>query len=90
MTSVDTSEVMRALEFVHREEITELQVTIMRYRALLEEHGIEPPDDAGRDALKLWRDCQGVIDTAHRFVTQTEHFRETLGTSKELLAESWR
>ena len=83
MSSVDHAEVMHALEFVHRQELAEMKMKLARYRVLLEEHGIEPPDLEAADFLEMWRECARVIDMAHGFV-------ERLGPSKELLAGPWR
>lgn len=82
------------LEWVQHEyrlELARRDATILRYRALLEEHGITPPDDEGKDSLEMWRGCRGVIETAFAFVSEVEAFREMLGTSKEFLGkENWR
>lgn len=73
-TSAEYEGMVRA----HRAEVARLSVTIVRQRALLEQHGIEAPDDEGRDMLELWRECARVVEAAHSLV-------EHLGTSKELL-----
>lgn len=67
-----------AMVRTHRAEVARLSLTIMRQRALLDAHGIESPDDEGRDMLELWRECARVVEAAHALV-------EHLGTSKELL-----
>lgn len=67
-----------AMVRTHRAEVTRLSLTIVRQRALLEQYGIEAPDNEGRDMLELWRECARVVEAAHSLV-------EHLGTSKELL-----
>lgn len=64
----------------YRLEQAKLQMQLVRYRAELEAHGIEPPDMAGADLLEMWRDCRHVISTASEFVMR-------LGTGKELIAD---
>lgn len=78
------------LEGLHRAEVADLHFRLMQYRALLEEHGIEPPDDSGKDGLAHWRDVVEVISAAYDLVAVAEEFKRKLGTSKELLGGSWR
>lgn len=56
---------------------------VVLYREALERAGIEPPDDTGKDLLKMWRDARAVIRAAQECVAN-------LGTSKELLSETWK
>lgn len=79
----DVSEMVLALEKLHAIETAKLHMQIIRYRLLLEENGITPPDDHGEDLLEMWRSCRNVIRAAHECVAQ-------LGTSKEMLSEAWR
>lgn len=74
--------ILEAQAATHRLELAKQRMLLIRYRLLLEEHGIEPPDDEGADLLAMWRECRRVIEVANEFVMR-------LGTSKELLAE-WR
>lgn len=73
-----TSTEYEAMVRAHRAEVARLSMTIVRYRDLLEQYGIEVPDNGGRDMLELWRECSRVVEAAHALV-------EHLGTSKELL-----
>ena len=68
------------VEQAHRLEVAKQRMLLLKYRLLLEQHGIEPPDDEGADLLEMWRDCRRVIETANWFVMR-------LGTSKELVAD---
>ena len=74
--------IVDALHLAHRAENAKMAMQVARYRALLEQHGIEPPDDEGEDFLQLAREAAAVIHTATEFTVK-------LGTSKELLADSW-
>jgi hypothetical protein len=65
---------------LHRIEVARQRILLTRYRLLLEEHGIEPPDDEGADLLQMWRDCRTVIQTANEFVMK-------LGSSAEMLKD---
>ena len=67
-----------AIHADHANEIAKLKMQLVRYRASLEENGIEPPDAEGADLLEMWRVCANVIQAAHLCV-------EHLGTSKELV-----
>jgi hypothetical protein len=64
----------------HRVELAKRDMQLVRYRLLLEQHGIEPPDSDGEELLQMWRDCRTVITTASEFTMR-------LGTSKELLTD---
>jgi len=75
------AELLDAKEHEHRLELAKAHMQLVRYRALLEENGIEPPDLSGDDLLQMWRDCSAVISTASDFVAR-------LGTSKELISET--
>ena len=55
---------------------------LLAYRIALEEAGIEPPDGTGEEMLTMWRDAAAVISAASEFV-------HDLGTSRELLDDSW-
>ena len=72
------SEMLEAKDLEHRVELAKAHMLLVRYREVLEEHGIAPPDPTGEELLRMWRDCSAVITTASDFVA-------TLGTSKELL-----
>lgn len=74
------AEMLEAKETEHRVELAKAQMLLVRYREVMEEHGIEPPDVAGEELLRMWRDCAAVITTASDFVAR-------LGTSRELLSE---
>lgn len=78
-----------AIAATHRLEQAELMLELIRYRALLEEHGIEPPSTAGREGLASWRDVAGVIALAYELVHAVDELREKLGPAKELLDERW-
>lgn len=82
MRQEDHRHILNALQLAHRAENAELAMQVARYRALLEEHGIEPPDDTAEDFLQMAREAAAVVHTASEFVA-------TLTTSKELLADSW-
>ena len=73
---------LQTREAEHRREMAKLRMTVVRYRALLLEHGITPPDSESADLLAMWRSCRSVIRAASECVAM-------LGTSKELLDESW-
>ena len=60
-----------------------MAMQLIRYRQVLVDNGIEPPDESGEDLLAMWRDAAMVITTASDFVSQ-------LGTSAELLDSSWK
>jgi len=47
--------IVEALATEHRRELAEAHALVIRYRYVLEEHGIEPPDDTGREALERFR-----------------------------------
>ena len=90
-SDVLTNGSLERLYHEHRLELARKDATILRYRALLEEHGITPPDDEGADILDMWRGCRRVIETAFDFVSEVERFRTALGTSKEFLdTRRWR
>ncbi len=73
-------ELLEARVDEYRREIAKREMQLVRYRLLLEEHGITPPDDDGEDLLTMWRECQHVISTASQFVMR-------LGGEKELLVD---
>ena len=73
--------VLEAMSLAHRAEVNKLAMQVARYRLLLEEHGIEPPDESGADLLKMWRRCMQMINHATLFAQE-------LGSEKELL-EVW-
>ncbi len=80
-----------ALALQHRIELDKREITIMRYRTLLEEHGIEPPDDSGEAALAELDTYRAMIQAGVDFMDAADELRRRLGTSKELLAkDSWR
>lgn len=76
-------ELLEAKELEHRLELAKAQMQLVRYRLVLEEHGIEPPDDSGDELLRMWRDCRAVLTSASEFV-------DHLGSARELLASPWR
>jgi len=78
MTMLVPAEMLEAKDLEYRAELAKAHMLIASYRAVLEEHGIEPPDKTGDELLRMWRDCSAVISTASDFI-------EHLGTSKELL-----
>lgn len=82
MTDEEHRRIVDALHLAHRAENMQLAMRVAVYRSLLEQHGIEPPDDEAEDFLQMARDAAAVISTASEFVSR-------LGTSKELLADSW-
>ena len=69
---------LEAKDMEHRVELAKAHMLLVRYREIMEENGIEPPDPTGEELLRMWRDCSAVISSASEFVA-------TLGTSKELL-----
>lgn len=75
-----TPEILEAENLSHRVELNKMALIVARYRLLLEEHGIEPPDDTGADLVQMWRDSAAVITTASEFSSR-------LGSAKELLAD---
>jgi hypothetical protein len=68
----------RVLE--HRLELAKRDMQLIRYRQVLIENGIEPPDAEGEELLQMWRDCRHVISTASQFVMK-------LGSAKELMVD---
>ena len=78
MNMLIPAEILEAKDLEHRVELAKAHMLLARYRAVLEEHGIAPPDPTGEELLKMWRDSAAVISTASDFVA-------ALGTSKELL-----
>lgn len=77
------AEAWLAREAEHKREIAKLQMQLIRYRRVLVEAGIAPPDLGGADLLELWESCKRVVAAASELVA-------TLGTSNELLGERWR
>lgn len=75
---------------LHRYELADMQARLIRYRALLDEHGIEPPDDSGKVGLQELRKCRQMMEAAYEAVLAAEDFRDYLGSSGELLRrERW-
>jgi hypothetical protein len=72
-----------AIEMRHREELGRLTMQLLLYRKALADNGIELPDSDGEDLEALWSSCKNVVRAASQLVA-------TLGTSAELLQESWR
>lgn len=73
-----THEILAALTYAHRQELSEAHALIVRYRYVLEEHGITPPDDTGKEALDRFRHAfqmAGMYDSMQH---------------PELLAGPWR
>ena len=81
MSREDHQRVVEAMQMNHRAEVAKLALQLVQYRTLLEEHGIEPPDNTGADLLKMWRRCMKLVSHATIFAHQ-------LGSEKELL-EVW-
>lgn len=75
-------EALIALQAEHQLEIAKLMVRLLRYRALLEEHGITAPESGEAELLEMWRRCRAVVKAAHECVAM-------LGPGKELLEDSW-
>lgn len=73
-------EMVESLELGHREELAKMEMQLALYRSVLEQHGIDPPNEEGRELLKLWRDSAAVITTASEFVAG-------LGSAKELVSK---
>jgi hypothetical protein len=72
-----------ALLHRHRHDMARMEARVARYRALLEEHGIPLPPDPAAEALDAYlADCRRLARAASEFVV-------ALGTSAELLGESW-
>lgn len=84
------TEMVSALWLQHRYDLAAMQLRLAKYRALLEQHGIPVPDDDGKDALDELRRCRKVVAVVNELFVALDEFRESLGTSKELLAETWR
>lgn len=78
-----TSPLEAAVALTYLDEIAKLKMQLVLYREALERSGIEPPDDSGKDLLQMWRDAREVIRAAQECVAN-------LGTSKELLSETWK
>lgn len=70
---------------LHRLELASLYATLNRYREILIEHGLAPPDDAGDLALRELHNYRTLMLAAVDFVDAADSFRASLGTSKELL-----
>lgn len=51
----DEARVLGALTHLHREEQARLAALVVRYREFIEDHGLEPPDDSGAEALARFR-----------------------------------
>lgn len=66
----------------YQDEIAKLKMQLIRYRRVIEDAGLEPPDDSGEDLLQMWEDARAVIREAQNLVAN-------LGTSKELLSRPW-
>jgi hypothetical protein len=75
------AELLDAQAREHHREIVVLQMRVLRYRMLLEEHGIEAPDHDDDELLAMWQDCRLVISSASSVLMR-------MGSSKELL-EVW-
>ena len=73
-------ELLEARVEEYRLELAKREMQLVRYRLVLEQHGIDPPDADGEELLEMWRDCRHVISTASQFVMN-------LGASKELLVD---
>lgn len=46
-----SARVLSALSQHHREEIAQLRALLVRWREHMEQHGLQPPDDTGAEAL---------------------------------------
>ena len=69
---------LEAMTLEHRAEVGKLAMQLALYRAELERHGIEPPDQTGEELLRLWRSSAAVVSTAGQLVAE-------LGAGKEML-----
>lgn len=69
---------LEAMTLEHRAEVGKLAMQLALYRAELERHGIEPPDQTGEELLRLWRSSAAVVSTAGQLVAE-------LGPAKEML-----
>lgn len=70
--------VLEAVHLSYGGEIAKLKMQLVKYREVLLENGIEPPDAEGEDLMRMWESCRAVISAAHLALSE-------LGTSKELL-----
>jgi len=80
MMTVPT-ELLEARVQEYRIELAKKDMQLVRYRLLLEQYGIEPPDSEGAELVQMYRDCRAVISTASEFV-------KDLGSARELM-DDW-
>lgn len=80
--SVNTR-IWQSREQEHRVDMSKLQTQVLLYRQALVDAGVEPPDRDGEELLALWQSCRNVIEAASELVAR-------LGTSKEMLSDTWR
>ncbi len=79
----DADDVVFGATLMWREENAKLAFMLAVYRAALERAGVEPPEDIQTaEFLRVWRAHATVIRAAAEFVHE-------LGTSNELLSDSW-
>jgi hypothetical protein len=74
-------EALSALQAVHSVEMRKLAGQVMALRVLLDEHGIDVPDDAGEAALLQFRRLRNALECVYLYFTQRG------GVPEELL--SW-
>ena len=67
-----------AVHLAYRQEISKMQMQLVRYRRALLDAGIEPPDNTGEELMEMYRDCAAVISTASHFVGSLRSAHELL------------
>jgi hypothetical protein len=83
-----------ALQALHRRELADMEARLLRYRAILAEHGLEV--DEREDPAVRWAGdehfagCMDIVRLAHDLMEAVDGFRDRLGTAQELLEERWR
>lgn len=87
-------EAVTALQAMHRRELADMEARLMRYRAILAEHGLEV-DDREDPGVRWSGDehfagCVEIVRLAYDLMVLMDGFREGLGTARELLEEGWR
>lgn len=71
-------EALEAMRQEHRLELAKLRMQVIRYRELLIDNNIEPPDYDDEELLEMWRGCRAVISTASHFVANLRSAQELL------------
>lgn len=62
----DLARVLDALSQAHREQLAQAAALLVLYREFIEDHGLEPPTQDGREALERFRNAfrvAGYADT---------------------------